>query len=60
MKKIRLYINKDYICTSTSYNTCRDFKEAVEKNGFVEWVSIPKNGYYKLKPGDKIICRFAK
>ena len=60
MKKIRLYINKEYICTSTFYKTCREFKESVEKDGFVEWVSIPKNGYYKLKPGDKIICRFAK
>ena len=60
MKKIRLYINKEYICTSTFYKTCREFKESVEKAGFVKWVSIPKNGYYKIKPCDKIICRFAK
>ncbi len=60
MKKIRLYINKQYICTSTSYKTCREFKNSVEKDGFVKWVSIPENGYYKLQPEDKIICRFVK
>ena len=60
MKKIRLYINKQYICTSTSYKTCREFKESVEKNGFVKWASIPENGYYKLQPEDKIIYRFVK
>lgn len=60
MKKIRLYINKKYICTSTSYKTCKEFKEAVEKDGFITWTSIPKNGCYKLQPGDKIICRFVK
>ena len=31
MKKIRLYINKEYICTSTSYKTCREFKNSVEE-----------------------------
>lgn len=60
MKKIRLYINKQYIYTSTSYKTCREFKNSVEKDGFVKWASIPENGYYKLQPEDKIICRFVK
>lgn len=60
MKKIRLYINKEYICTSTFYKTCKEFKEAIEKNGFIKWVSAHGDKYYKLHPEDKIVCRCAK
>ena len=40
MKKIDLYINGKYICTSTRYKTCKEFKEKVLKDGFVCWASV--------------------
>ena len=60
MRKIDLYINGEYIYTSTQYKTCKEFKEKVLKDGFIHWVSIPKNKSLKLKESDKIICCFQK
>lgn len=60
MKKIDLYINGEYICTSTRYKTCKEFKEKVLKDGFVCWVSILGNKNLRVKVNDKIICKFQK
>lgn len=60
MKKIDLYINGKYICTSTKYKTCKEFKEKVLKDGFICWASVHENKVLKLKESDKIICCFQK
>lgn len=60
MKKIDLYINGEYICTSTRYKTCKELKEKVLKDGFVCWASVHESKVLKLKENDKIICCFQK
>lgn len=60
MKKIDLYINGKYICTSIRYKTCKEFKEKVLKDGFIYWVSVHENKALNLKECDKIICCFQK
>lgn len=59
-KKIDLYINGIYICTSQKYKTCKEFSEKVKKDGFVRWASIPVDGFYKIKETDKVVCHFQK
>ncbi len=57
-KKIHLFINGKYICTSNRYRTCKEFKNTVLSIGVIEWVSV--NGAHRLevKDGDKIVCSF--
>ena len=58
MKKIDLYINGEYICTSVKYKTCKEFREKVLKDGFIYWASVHKGKVLKLKESDKIVCHF--
>ena len=60
MKKIDLYINGIYICTSQKYKTCKDFKEKVLKDGFICCASIPVNKFYRINPEYKVSCKFQK
>ena len=60
MKKIDLYINNKYICTSIKYKTCKEFKEKIQKDGVICWASVHENKVLKLKENDKIVCRFQK
>lgn len=59
-KKIDLFINGIYICSSQKYTTCKSFLEAIKKQGFITWASLPKNGFYKIQKNDKITCKYAK
>lgn len=60
MKKIDLYINGIYICTSQKYKTCKEFREKVLKDGFIRWSSIPSDGFYSINPEHKVRCKFQK
>lgn len=39
-KKINIFVNDKYICSSLKYKTCKEAKEAVYKAGFIEWAGI--------------------
>lgn len=57
-KKINLYINKEYICSSNRYKTCKEFKNKVLKDGYVQWQCLNEVKTKLILNDDKIICSF--
>lgn len=46
MRKINLYINGDYICSSNCYHTCREFTDRVKKDRKIVVASISDRVIY--------------
>lgn len=60
MKKIDLFVNGKYICSSVRYKTCKAFLQRIkEDNGFLEWQGI-KSNKMQITPFDNAKARFAK
>lgn len=59
MKKINLYINDNYICSSNRYHSCKSFVDRVKKDKKIIVASVPSKIIY-LKDTDKIIAHFTK
>lgn len=60
MKKINLYINGEYMCSSFRYSRCRDFIDRVIKDKKIVVVaSIPDRVIY-IKDTDRVTAHFAK
>lgn len=59
MKKIDLYINDNYECSSNHYHTCKGFVDRVKKDKKIIIASVPSKIIY-LKNTDKIIAHFTK
>ena len=48
-----LYINGQYVCSSTRYKTCKEFAEKVKKEFFINWQGL-KGNIIKVKPTDSV------
>lgn len=59
MKKINLYINGEYMCSSFRYSRCRDFIDRVTKDKKIVVASIPDRFIY-IKDTDRVTAHFAK
>lgn len=59
MRKINLYINGDYICSSNCYHTCREFADRVKKDRKIVVASISDRVIY-IEDTDRVIAHFAK
>ena len=58
-KKIDLFINGKYICSTIRYKTCKDFIQRVKEDGFIQWQGL-KEFYGQIKPCDVLKARFSK
>ena len=61
-KKIRLYVNKEYIATSNNYPTVQAFIDKVREDGFITYQGLKDDGTLgtikkEIKPEDKLIGR---
>jgi hypothetical protein len=60
MKKIDLFVNGKYICSSIRYKTCKAFIQRIkDDNGFLEWQGI-KSNRIQITPFDKVKACFSK
>lgn len=59
MKKINLYINNCYICSSYKYKTCKEFINRVKKDKKIFVASVPDEIIY-IKNTDRIFAHFTK
>lgn len=64
-KKIDLYINGEYCCSSKRYTTARDFIDKIKTDGFVEYEGMKKDNKIgkirvELKDTDKVTAKIAK
>lgn len=61
-KKISLYINGEYICSSTQYSSCKEFVDKVKADGKVEYQGHDGEKLGKItkeiKDTDKVTARF--
>lgn len=62
MKKINLFVNGQYVCSSNKYRTCKEFASKIKGAGVISWAGANpvKLERLELKPTDKIKARFAK
>ena len=62
-RKISLYINGEYICSSTQYSSCKEFVDKVKDDGKIEYQGLKGKGTGKvtreLKDGDKVTARIS-
>ena len=61
-KKIRLYVNKEYVATSNNYPTVQAFIDKVREDGFITYQGLKDDGTLgtikkEIKPEDKLIGR---
>lgn len=62
-KKIDLYVNGEYVCSSTRYKRVKDFVDAVKKDGKVTYAGLDNNGKLSdkvtktIKDTDKVVGR---
>lgn len=62
-KKLSLYVNGEYICSTTQYKTAKQFKDKIMSDGFVKYAGINSIGSSYLKdikkidPTDKIVIK---
>lgn len=62
-KKIDLYVNGEYVCSSTRYKKVKDFVDAVKKDGKVTYAGLDNNGKLSdkvtktIKDTDKVVGR---
>lgn len=59
MKKINLYINNCYICSSCKYKMCKEFINSVKKDKKIFVASVPNKIIY-IKNTARISAHFAK
>lgn len=64
-RKIDLYINGDYVCSSTRYSRTSDFVNKVKEAGKVTYSGMKPNGSLgdvtvTIKDSDKVTARFAE
>lgn len=59
-KKIDLYVNGEYVCSSNRYSTAKEFIEKVKRDGKVTYASIPGNKTLVLKDTDKVTARISE
>lgn len=62
-KKIDLYVNGEYVCSSTKYKRVKDFVDAVKKDGKVTYAGLDNKGKLSnnvtktIKDTDKVVGR---
>lgn len=64
-KKINIFLNGVYVCSSFKYRTCKEAAQTIKEKGFLEWAGIEhqttgKLDFKKLCPSDTVKARFAK
>ena len=62
MKKINLFVNGQYVCSSNRYRTCKEFVSKIKGSGVISWAGADpvKLERLEIKAADKIKARFAK
>lgn len=62
MKKINLFVNGQYVCSSNRYRTCKEFESKIKGAGVISWAGADpvQLERLELKPTDKVKARFAK
>lgn len=62
MRKIDLYINDEYVCSSTEFRTCKEFVEEIRSDG--DGLIFVDTGadlvMIEFKADDKIVARYNK
>lgn len=64
-KKINLFVNGRYVCSSLRYKRCKDFVAKIRKDGKIEFaglesLKIGKMDCLKVGKTDKVVARFEK
>lgn len=59
-RKINIYLNGAYLCSTNQAKTCKQAKERIQESQFVEVASVPRAKIYEIKKGDKITAFYAK
>ena len=62
MKKINLFVNGKYVCSSNRYRTCKEFESKIKSAGVISWAGADpvRLERLELKTADKIKARFEK
>lgn len=62
MKKINLFVNGRYVCSSNRYRTCKEFANKIKGTGVISRAGADpvKLETLKLKPTDTIKARFER
>ncbi len=62
MKKIHLFVNGQYVCSSNKYRTCKEFANKIKGAGVISWAGADpvKLERLELKPTDTIKARFER
>ena len=59
-KKINIYLNGVYICSTNQARTCKEAKEKIKASQFIEVASVPTAKIYEIKESDKITAFYDK
>ncbi len=59
-KKIDIFLNGVYICSTNQSKTCKEAIEKIKKAGKIFVASIPSGIAFKIKEGDKIKAFYSK
>lgn len=59
-KKINIYINGVYICSTTQARTCKEEKEKILKHNAIIYQSINGIVTRQLAPGDTLAVTYSK
>lgn len=64
-KKINVFVNGKYICSSFKYKTCKQAVEDIKSKGYIDWAGLNflttvKMDYLTFSNKDTIKARFAK
>jgi hypothetical protein len=58
-KKIDIYLNDEYLCSTNASKTCKEAVSKIRDKGVITVASIP-NKTYVIKPSDKLKGLFDK
>ena len=64
-KKINIFVNGKYICSSVKYKTCKQAVEGIKSKGYIDWAGLNylnngKMDYLTFSNKDTIKAHFAK
>ena len=61
-KKINLFVNGKYVCSSNRYRTCKEFASKIKGEGVISWAVADPLRIEKmtLKNTDTVKAKFAK
>ena len=61
-KKINLFVNGQYVCSSNRYRTCKEFASKIKGAGVISWAGADPVRLEKmtLKNTDIVTARFAR